>query len=64
MYKTWCKSLNKRCDYLEKIQKCNYEKRTGASYLDCKNLMQKYQYEIKITCGEWDYKEIGLFLVL
>jgi hypothetical protein len=47
MYKTWCKSKNKKCDYLEDIQKCNYEQRAGASYLDCQHLTQKYPYDIK-----------------
>jgi len=59
MYKTWCKLQDKKCDYLDITRKCNYEEREGVSHLDCENLIQKYPYQIKITCGEWDYKEIG-----
>lgn len=41
MNKTWCAKQNKKCDYLDTVQKCNFEKREGASYLDCQHLSNK-----------------------
>lgn len=43
MDKVWCSQQEKKCDYLcdNNTKKCNYEKRSGASYLDCQFLTHK-----------------------